>query len=70
MPKPITRIDEADFNWLTANDEGKPVLVTGHWQGDFQGIVKYGGIELAIITDSNGDDIEVCYMRPIEFHRL
>lgn len=68
MPK--RKVDPAMFNWLTPNDHGKLVLVTGHHAGDFMGIVKYGGRELAIITDMADNDHEICYMHPIQFKKL
>ncbi len=71
MRVPITLAKYADgHNWLTAKDEGMTVLVTGHWSGDFQGIVEYGGHSLAIIIDSDGNSREVCYLHPVVFHRL
>lgn len=62
--------DPAHFDWLTRRDEGSHVIVSGHYSGDFVGTVKYGGRELAIITDNNGVDHEICYMHPVEFIRL
>ena len=63
QPGPIS----GDRSTLSASDEGKSVLVTGHWYGDFTGTVKYGGNELAIITDHQGNDIEVCYSGTTRF---
>ena len=63
QPGPIS----GDRSTLSANDEGKSVLVTGHWYGDFAGTVKHSGNELAIITDHMGKDIEVCYLETVRF---
>lgn len=62
--------DEATRNWLRASDQGKLVFCTGHYTGDFTGTVKYGGTLLAVITDMDGVDREVCYMYPVQFYSL
>lgn len=64
MPK---KVDKTQFNWLREQHVGCMVHVTGHHSGDFTGMVKYGGRELAIITDQDGVDREVCYIRPVRF---
>lgn len=48
-------------------DEGKRVMVVGHYLGDFAGTIKYGGPTLAVVTDDDGVDREICYMHPVEF---
>ena len=71
MPqRKLSQKDIDNHNWLTPADEGHMVMVTGHWSGDFRGIVQYGGVNLAIVLDSDNCHREIVYMHPVEFHRL
>ena len=68
--KTLNFADIDNHNWLSAGDVGHMVMITGHWSGDFCGIVEYVGYSIAIIVDADGERREICYLHPVEFVRL
>jgi len=68
--KTLNQKDVDNHNWLGPRDEGCMVMVTGHWSGDFCGVVEYGGNNLAIVIDADGRHREICYLYPVEFVKL
>ncbi len=60
-------------NWHSKPDinaTGGQYAVRGHWGGDFEGNLTYCGHALAILTDKNGVEREICYLNGVEFRRM